>query len=228
MSSSPALAIARLAALVLLSAALISASTLHSSSESSESSSAAASDLPRSSLGPGDYVFTLNRPEGPRTFRVRVPKSYAPAAPTPLLLAFHGLNDHCDKFDLKTGFLQLADQYGFLLVYPCSETGALGTAWNGMSFDISFTVRRYIYWASTFKLYFLGIILTSVEFPSFPSRNAAGTCCLGNATVDDNAFARGIVSFMQASFAVDSSRVWSSGFSNGISTSLESVFGARL
>jgi poly(3-hydroxybutyrate) depolymerase len=133
MSCSPALAIARLAALALLCAALVSASTLHSSSELSESAAAHASELPIS-LGPGDYVFTLNRPEGPRTFRVRVPKSYAPAAPTPLLLAFHGLNDHCDKFDLKTGFLQLADQYGFLLVYPCSETGALGTAWNGTSF----------------------------------------------------------------------------------------------
>ncbi len=129
MAASLALSIARCAALVLLCAALVLASP-QSSSESSQ-----LAELPpaRGSLGPGDYVFTLNRPEGPRTFRVRVPKSYAPNAPTPLLLAFHGLNDHCDKFDLKTGFLQLADQYGFLLVYPCALTGALGTAWNGMN-----------------------------------------------------------------------------------------------
>ena len=136
MSASPALALARLAALALLCVALVSASSQQqpSSSESWESSELSAGDLPpaRGSLGLGDYIFTLNRPEGPRTFRVRVPKSYAPNAPTPLLLAFHGLNDHCDKFDAKTGFLQLADQYGFLLVYPCAETGALGTAWNGV------------------------------------------------------------------------------------------------
>jgi polyhydroxybutyrate depolymerase len=80
---------------------------------------------------PGDYVFSVPRPEGARTFRVHVPASYASrAAPFPLLLAFHGLNDHCETFDNKTGFVQLSEAAKFLLVYPCSTSGPLGPAWN--------------------------------------------------------------------------------------------------
>jgi len=43
----------------------------------------------------------------------------------------------------------------------------------------------------------------------------AGTCCLQPTTVDDVAFARGMVDYMSQNCAVDNSRIWASGFSNG-------------
>lgn len=122
---------------------------------------------------PGDHVYSIPRPEGERSFRVHVPQKYDGRTAWPLLLAFHGLDDHCTAFNNKTGFVELSEAYNFLLVYPCSTSGALGTAWN------------------------------------------AGTCCLQPTTVDDQAFARGIVAFMQTAFHIDTRRQWSAGFSNG-------------
>jgi polyhydroxybutyrate depolymerase len=81
-------------------------------------------------LGPGEYQMTMQRPEGTRTYWVYVPQN-ATQSNIPLLFAFHGLGDDCYDFGHNTGFIPLADQYGFILVYPCGTNQILvGPAWN--------------------------------------------------------------------------------------------------
>lgn len=65
-----------------------------------------------------------------RTYRVHVGKSST--QPVPLVIALHGGGGSAQGFEQKTGFDQLADSAGFIVVYPESVTptdGALRT-WN--------------------------------------------------------------------------------------------------
>lgn len=81
-------------------------------------------------IAPGQHLFNVSRPEGTRYYYVWVPKSYDASRPAPLYLAFHGLNDNCLNFGHATGFIQFAEENGFLFVYPCGTIGLLGIAWN--------------------------------------------------------------------------------------------------
>lgn len=125
-------------------------------------------------VGPGQNQFTMQRPEGTRTYYAWQPKSYNQSGPpVPLLFAFHGLGDSCTNFGQSTGFIDYAEKYNFILVYPCGSQGLLGTAWN------------------------------------------AGTCCLNPSSIDDVQFTRLMIAEMSKVFHINSSRVYTSGFSNG-------------
>jgi len=73
---------------------------------------------------------SITRPEGEREFRVYVPKSYNNTGKVPLVFSFHGLNDNCDNFISAVGFMDYADQMGFVLVAPCGSFGLMGVGWN--------------------------------------------------------------------------------------------------
>src|SRR5689334_15791630 len=53
-----------------------------------------------------------------RTFYLHVPPSYDSVRPMPLVLAFHGGSGSGRGMESLTGFSTLADQKGFLVVYP--------------------------------------------------------------------------------------------------------------
>jgi len=127
--------------------------------------------MPRN--GSGEYQYTLQRPEGLRTFWAWVPAGYNPNVPVPLLFTFHGLGDDCYSFAHNTGLINQSNVNGFILVYPCGYPGLLGNAWN------------------------------------------AGTCCLDGYTIDDVQFTRDMAAFMVNNWAIDTTRIFTSGFSNG-------------
>lgn len=65
-----------------------------------------------------------------RTFRVHVPPESAMDAGFPLVLVFHGGGGSGEQIELRSsGFSELADEEGFVAVYP-DGTGVLKT-WNG-------------------------------------------------------------------------------------------------
>ena len=83
-----------------------------------------------------DVQWSVERPEGSRSFWVRLPSSYNSSSPLnasfPLLLAYHGLGDTCEDFGVATGFSSYADDVArpFVYVYPCGSKGLLGLGWN--------------------------------------------------------------------------------------------------
>lgn len=80
---------------------------------------------------PGENEFTLQRPEGVRTYYVYIPKGYNGTVPLALHISLHGLGDTCLNYGHAVGFAELADLYeNFIYVYPCGYHGLLGNAWN--------------------------------------------------------------------------------------------------
>ena len=61
-----------------------------------------------------------------RQYRLHVPASYRPGQPVPLVLGFHGAGSTGAEFEAYSGLSALADQAGFIAVYP----QGLGTLTN--------------------------------------------------------------------------------------------------
>jgi polyhydroxybutyrate depolymerase len=53
-----------------------------------------------------------------RTFRVHVPDAIAPASGYPALIVLHGGTGNGRQIERSSGFSELADQFGFVAVYP--------------------------------------------------------------------------------------------------------------
>lgn len=67
----------------------------------------------------GDQVRAISVDGRERTFLVHVPPSYKPGQPVPLVLIFHGGGRGSGRgIARRTGFNRLADQHGFIAVYP--------------------------------------------------------------------------------------------------------------
>jgi polyhydroxybutyrate depolymerase len=74
---------------------------------------------------PGDYVFTSQIDGVERTYRAHVPPSYDGKKPMPLVLLLHGHAQSGEEIARLTGLDKVADQKGFIAVYPDA------TAWMG-------------------------------------------------------------------------------------------------
>lgn len=113
---------------------------------------------------------------------------YIPAnvqSPAPVLFVLHGLGDDMSNMFNATGFKQIADQHGWIVITPqaleASVMGySMGTAWNsGISI--------------TYGTYHIGI----------------------NEDVDDSGFIMAILDDLIANNNADASRVYATGFSMG-------------
>jgi polyhydroxybutyrate depolymerase len=93
-----------------------STSTSTSTSATTSTSAAASTSATRSAAGDtaGQVVTADGRT---RTFRLHVPATL-PAGPVPLLVALHGGLGSAQQFERASGFDALADQRGFVVVYP--------------------------------------------------------------------------------------------------------------
>ena len=85
----------------------------------------------------GDTVEgSLRTPDGrERTYRVYVPSSLPTTEPAPLLIALHGGLGSASQFQASSGFDEVAEANGFLVVYPdgsgLGRDGARMRTWNG-------------------------------------------------------------------------------------------------
>src|SRR5919202_2987838 len=72
----------------------------------------------KQSIPKGDYRGELLHQGRRRTYYLHTPKSYNPNRPMPLVLAFHGYGSQGKDLASNTGFSELAEQKGFIIVYP--------------------------------------------------------------------------------------------------------------
>jgi polyhydroxybutyrate depolymerase len=127
----------------------------------------------RPARGPAETGWsarTLLSDDFERCYYLYVPPGYDAAQPAPVVFSFHGFLSNPDSQALISGWHQLADQEGFLVVYP--------------------------------------------QGTKFPQRWDAGATW-GDLDVDDVRFYRDMLADLSAVAAVDRSRVYVNGFSNG-------------
>jgi poly(hydroxyalkanoate) depolymerase family esterase len=85
--------------------------------------------MPRAS--PGEFVGrSFSNSHGTRAYKLYVPKSYR-GKPVPLIVMLHGCTQNPDDIAAGTRMNELADQDGFLVVYPAQTPAANGmNCWN--------------------------------------------------------------------------------------------------
>ncbi len=96
-----------------------------------------ARDVPaKPSVAPGAGEFvrrTLQHPAGARDYKLYCPaeRAGAPQGPRPLVVMLHGCTQSADDFAAGTRMNQLADEHGFLVLYPEQSTSAsTSRCWN--------------------------------------------------------------------------------------------------
>jgi polyhydroxybutyrate depolymerase len=120
--------------------------------------------------GPGWSARTLDSGGSERCYHLYAPPGYNPAQPAPVVVSFHGFMSNPNSHALISGWHKLAEQEGFLVVYP--------------------------------------------QGTSFPLRWDAGSAW-GAPGVNDVQFFRDMVDDIAKVAAIDRSRVYVNGFSNG-------------
>lgn len=80
----------------------------------------------RSIARPGNEVGTITHQGRPRTYVLHTPKSYQSDRPLPIMIALHGYGSQGKDLAASSGLNDLADQQGFLVVYP----DGLDRRWN--------------------------------------------------------------------------------------------------
>lgn len=77
---------------------------------------------------PGDSIGEVDTPDGPRSYRLHVPKGYDPRRAAALVLSFHGYAQTAEQQDAYSELPALSDAKGFVLVTP--EGGGSPQGWS--------------------------------------------------------------------------------------------------
>ncbi len=78
--------------------------------------------IPGSSSSSGPFSGTFTNSSGSITYKGYVPSSYKSGTAVPLVVALHGCTQSADDFSKLTGWNTLAEQKGFIVVYPEQNT----------------------------------------------------------------------------------------------------------
>lgn len=145
---------------------------------------------------PASQKFSLTVDKLEREFIVYRPDNLMPNQVVPVVFMYHGGSGTGDKFYKLSGWRQVADKYGLMVVFP---TGVKYHVYADAPTEAvpnppdAYETR----WSS----YHLGRNFN----PDFPDQ----------APADDVAFTRAMVRFVNQSYAVDTTRIYAAGFSNG-------------
>lgn len=155
-------------------------------------------------------VYTMDHAGIERRFRVHVPASYDPAAPAPLVLAFHGWGGDDTEFLSAAVVGAEADARGYVVVAPVGlGSGPTDRSWNSWSFR-----------GSTTGLGGDGDAICDDDATAdytYPSCEgvAVNGCSWTQCQDDDVDFTLELVALAQESLCIDPDRVFAVGGSNG-------------
>lgn len=142
---------------------------------------------------------TLNWGGVDRQYLEYVPESYTGETPAPVLFFLHGLGDDINNSFSSTNFKQIADEKGWILVYPQASDYTLTLPYGIGSYDFGTAWTAGVTIAVTFTIY--------------------GTPLTFNVTlndgVDDSGFLNSLVDEMENNYNVDADSVFFAGFSLG-------------
>jgi poly(3-hydroxybutyrate) depolymerase len=151
----------------------------------------------KSSLSGQPYLFKMKLDGFDREFLVHVPKNYTGNTAVPLVFAFHGAGGNGASFYKKSKWPEVGEANGFISVYPSGLVTCVGG--EDARGRPSGTKSKWI--------------------P--PSK--AGSVCEGHRAQDDVKFVRKMLEAIQGRFAIDPSRIYASGFSNGMGFVLQGI-----
>ena len=144
-------------------------------------------------------IKTLNWGGVDRQYLEYVPESYTGETPAPVLFFLHGLGDDINNSFSSTNFKQIADEKGWILVYPQASDYTLTLPYGIGSYDFGTAWTAGVTIAVTFTIY--------------------GTPLTFNVTlndgVDDSGFLNSLVDEMENNYNVDADSVFFAGFSLG-------------
>jgi len=104
------------------------------SSGTAEQPSPSIESSPKESIAPGDHTYTFTTTDGERSYMVHVPKGYDSSKQVPVLFQFHGGSGSAASAATSSGFSQLADERGFIVVYGEGTVGTIKLrSWNAGS-----------------------------------------------------------------------------------------------
>jgi polyhydroxybutyrate depolymerase len=78
----------------------------------------------------GDFFDEIQSGGQTRQYLLHVPATYRPEEPTALVFVFHGAGISAERFVRHTRFSNIADQEGFLIVYPQGQGPADEPFWD--------------------------------------------------------------------------------------------------
>jgi polyhydroxybutyrate depolymerase len=140
-----------------------------------------------------------------RTYEYYIPSSYDGSKAVPLLFSFHGLGSNGDDQRDLTRFDELAEQEGFIAVFP--YVTALDSAYPGHSGWIAYMAAHN--WTlpeltGSNIMWNCGAI---TGIPIAPLQYCAG--------VDDVGFVSDMVDWFETNYEINTSHIYSTGMSNG-------------
>ena len=142
---------------------------------------------------------TLNWGGVDRQYLEYVPESYTGETPAPVLVFLHGLGDEMLNCFNGTNFKQIADEKGWILVYPQALDYTLTLPYNIGSYDFGYAWAAGVTMAVTFTVY--GMPLTfNITL---------------NDGVDDSGFLNATLDAVSQEYQVDADSVFFAGFSLG-------------
>jgi polyhydroxybutyrate depolymerase len=133
-----------------------------------------------------------------RTFEYYIPTSYDNSTAVPLLFSFHGLGSTGDEQRDLTQFDVLAEREGFIAVFPDSTNlSPVDPRWSDCNWTLNPLPGSNIMWNC-------GAINGT---PVAPLQYCAG--------IDDAGFVADMVNWFEVNYAINASRIYATGMSNG-------------
>ena len=133
-----------------------------------------------------------------REFLVYVPDGLNPGAPVPLVFMHHGSTGTMEQFASTSGWREVADQEGFVVVFP-----------QGLQYYVlEDEDGRGGRWSTRWNMYGLDLdIDTARRVPGYPEASPW--------PANDVAFTLAMIDAVNTQLAVDDRRIFAAGFSNG-------------
>jgi polyhydroxybutyrate depolymerase len=137
-------------------------------------------------IGPGTYNWTVTHEGRSRAYRVHIPQNYDAAAPTPVVLSFHGYSANEQEQEDLSQMSSQAEARGFIAVYP---RGLNQNEIDGSTDPRSADTRGW---------------------------NAGICCGPAQSSrVDDVAFVDALLADLDTRLCLDTKRIYATGLSNG-------------